>query len=272
MSIKRKFGLGLASAALGLSLIGGGTYAYFSDEATIHNGFAAGTLNLEVGKYPGTQWPVNFDLSNLRPGDVVERTFDLNNVGSLAIEDTYLDFSKVEVSNPLETGASANSFLKALNIHYFVETVQNGQEKIDSLFVHGETITLKDAIDGNYTGKIKPEFLVGGKLNLTPEGIDVGDYTRIRIMISFPETNKPQNELQGMVAKVNFKLDSRQVMGGKYYGPSKDNGHITGNEVQGIGQDWDDEANPQKYTIDPTKGDIVDPDLTDDEAWKDTGK
>ena len=31
MSIKKKLGLGVASAALGLSLIGSGTYAYFSD-------------------------------------------------------------------------------------------------------------------------------------------------------------------------------------------------------------------------------------------------
>ena len=79
----------------------GGTFAYFSDEATIHNGFAAGTLKLEVGKYPGTQWPVNFDLSNLRPGDTVERTFDLKNVGSLAIEDTYLNLMKCH-TNPLK--------------------------------------------------------------------------------------------------------------------------------------------------------------------------
>ena len=34
MGIKKKLGLGVASAALGLSLIGGGTFAYFNDIAT----------------------------------------------------------------------------------------------------------------------------------------------------------------------------------------------------------------------------------------------
>jgi spore coat-associated protein N len=267
MSLKKKLGLGMASAALGLSLVGGGTFAYFSDEATIHNGFAAGTLDLEVGKYPETSWPVNFDLSNLRPGDMVERTFDLNNKGSLAIEDTYLSFANVSVENPLGTGASADSFLEALSINYFVETIQNGQPQIDSLLI--TPISLKDAIAGNYAGKIKPGFLKGADLNLTPKGINVGEETRIRIAITFPETNQPQNDLQGMIAKVNFKLDARQVMGSKYYGPSKGNGTISGNKVQGTGADWSDTANPQKYTIDPNGNGIVDPDLTDDKAWVD---
>ncbi|PRX64062.1 putative ribosomally synthesized peptide with SipW-like signal peptide [Bacillus sp. V-88] len=43
MSIKQKLGLGVASAALGLALVGGGTYAYFSDSVTTNNTFAAGT-------------------------------------------------------------------------------------------------------------------------------------------------------------------------------------------------------------------------------------
>lgn len=36
------------TAALGLSLIGGGTFAYFSDSETTNNTFAAGTLDLAV--------------------------------------------------------------------------------------------------------------------------------------------------------------------------------------------------------------------------------
>ncbi|WP_222119322.1 TasA family protein, partial [Bacillus thuringiensis] len=32
MSMKKKLGMGVITAALGLSLIGGGTYAYFSDK------------------------------------------------------------------------------------------------------------------------------------------------------------------------------------------------------------------------------------------------
>jgi spore coat-associated protein N len=262
MSLKKKLGLGMASAALGLSLVGGGTFAYFSDEATIHNGFAAGTLNLEVGNYPGTTWPINFDLTNLRPGDRVERTFDLKNTGSLAIDDTYLDFAKVSVSNPLNTGATDDEFLSALQVSYFYETVVNGAYQPESLLVNSQVITLKDAIDGNYTGKIKSDYLtLDGKLNLTPDGINAGSFGRYRIMISFPETNVPQNKLQGMVAKVDFNLDARQVMGAKNHpnahGP---NGTITGNGNQGL----------TDYTVTPNgTGDLVNPDTTDAPAWVD---
>lgn len=48
MSIKKKVGLSLASEALGLSLIGGGTYAFFSDKAETTSTFAAGTLDLNA--------------------------------------------------------------------------------------------------------------------------------------------------------------------------------------------------------------------------------
>ena len=34
MSLKKKLGLGIATAALGMSLVGGGTYAYFNDVET----------------------------------------------------------------------------------------------------------------------------------------------------------------------------------------------------------------------------------------------
>jgi spore coat-associated protein N len=260
MGIKKKLGLGIASAALGLSLVGGGTFAYFSDQATIHNGFAAGTLNLEVGKYPDTQWPVNFDLSNLRPGDTVERTFDLKNTGSLAIENTFLDFSKVSVSNPLNTGATDDDFLSALTVTYFYETVVNGQYVPQSMLLNSQQISLKDAIAGNYAGKIQPQFLKGTKLNLTPDGIEAGNFGRYRIMISFPDTNVSQNKLQGMVAKVDFNLEARQVIGSKAHNAQGPNGNITGNGKTGL----------TDKTVTPNgTGDLVNPDTTDNAAWVD---
>jgi spore coat-associated protein N len=270
MGIKKKLGLGLASAALGLSLVGGGTFAYFSDEATVHNGFASGTLNLEVGSYPGTKWPVNFDLQNLRPGDTVLRTFDLKNVGSLAIEDTYLSFAKVAVENPLHTGATDDDFLSALQVNYFVETVVNGEYVPQSIVK--APITLNDAIAGKYTGKIQDKFLkADGTLNLTPDGINAGKNGRYMIAISFPDTEVAQNKLQGMVAKVDFKLDARQVVGNKEYDSLNPNGKITGNELQGTGTEYKD-SDKAKYKVTPDGNGLVNPDINDNPAWEDTGK
>ena len=48
MGLKKKLGLGVASMALGASLIGGGTFAYFNDTETASgNTFAAGTIDLQ---------------------------------------------------------------------------------------------------------------------------------------------------------------------------------------------------------------------------------
>ncbi|MGQ7146474.1 TasA family protein, partial [Escherichia sp. SS-MK2] len=81
MSLKRKLGLGIASATLGLSLIGGGTYAYFSDQVVTHNTFATGTLDLAM--HPTT----SLNLDNLKPGDKVLKKFNVKNSGTLDIKD-----------------------------------------------------------------------------------------------------------------------------------------------------------------------------------------
>ena len=101
--MKKKLGLGVASAALGLSLIGGGTFAYFNDTATVNNQFAAGTLDLDVVK--GGDGEINFDLRNMKPGDTAKRYFILENSGSLSIKDVMLKvkasgFADAKVGQP----------------------------------------------------------------------------------------------------------------------------------------------------------------------------
>ena len=84
MSLKKKLGMGVASAALGLSLIGGGTFAYFSDKEVSNNTFAAGTLDLTLD--PKTL----VNIENLKPGDSVKKEFLLKNTGTIAIKDVQL--------------------------------------------------------------------------------------------------------------------------------------------------------------------------------------
>src|SRR5699024_3925511 len=85
MSIKRRLGVGIVTAALGFSLVGGGTFAYFSDTVTTENTFAAGTLDLSVNP------EVIIDVDNLKPGDSVQNGFELINNGSLDIERVTLE-------------------------------------------------------------------------------------------------------------------------------------------------------------------------------------
>ncbi|MCQ6529834.1 TasA family protein [Bacillus mycoides] len=81
MSFKKKLGVGVVSAVLGLSFIGGGTYAYFSDKIITNNTLAAGTLDLAM--HPTT----SLDLNHLKPGDKILKKFNLKNSGTLDIKD-----------------------------------------------------------------------------------------------------------------------------------------------------------------------------------------
>src|SRR5699024_10880864 len=77
MGIKKKLGMVMVTGALGLALVGGGTYAYFSDSVTTNNTFAAGTLDL-------TAEPTKIiDVDDLAPGDSVVRDFELENSGTV---------------------------------------------------------------------------------------------------------------------------------------------------------------------------------------------
>jgi spore coat-associated protein N len=228
MGVKKKLGLGLASAALGLSLVGGGTFAYFNDTSTLHNAFASGTLKLDLANYPNSNWPINFDLSNIQPGGSWERTFVLQNKGSLNIGDTFMAVKAL-------AGSDAG-LLNSLTVSYFVDVtppvVDPNAPDAGYLLLNSQDITLQEAIDGQFAGKIKTQYIKDGKLNLTPLGVAAGADNRFRMIIKFPETNVPQNDLQGKTVKVDFNFDARQVIGNTYQGPSgPNNGNNAGTAV-----------------------------------------
>ncbi|WP_042220921.1 CalY family protein [Oceanobacillus manasiensis] len=85
MKLKKQLGLALASSVLGVALIGGGTYAYFSDQEVANSSFAAGTLDLSMNE------TALIELEDLKPGDTMLREFSLANEGSLKIENVFLE-------------------------------------------------------------------------------------------------------------------------------------------------------------------------------------
>jgi spore coat-associated protein N len=175
MSIKKKLGLGVASAALGLSLIGGGTWAAFNDTATVNNHFASGELDLAVGK-SGTK-PISFDLTNMKPGDNVQRIFKLNNAGTLAIKEVLLD---VSTSNFVDGGdpSTLSDYLSQFVINFAqVDGESTSWEPRNNIIESGQTLTLLDLVNGPaaYGSKIKDSYQgAGGKINLAPLVVAAG--------------------------------------------------------------------------------------------------
>ncbi|WP_284035952.1 TasA family protein [Neobacillus sp. 114] len=226
MSLKKKLGLGAATAALGLSLIGGGTFAYFNDTSTIHNGFQSGTLVLNVTK--AWNFPLNFDLKDVKPGQSWERQFVLKNDGSLDIGNTFMTVTNAGPDSAL---------LDTLKVNYFVDAtppvVDPGAPDAGYLLINSQDVTLREALNGDWAGKIKPQYITpDGKLNLTPLGLAPTADNRFRIQIVFPETGAPQNALQGLTAKVDFHFDARQTNGQHQDQNGPNNGNLVNPDVE----------------------------------------
>ncbi|WP_053366868.1 TasA family protein [Bacillus sp. FJAT-27245] len=80
MSIKKKIGGALLGTALGAALIGGGTFALFTDTATNEgNSFATG--NLSIKDITGGDGRAAFNVTNMAPGDTGNGTFKIENNG-----------------------------------------------------------------------------------------------------------------------------------------------------------------------------------------------
>lgn len=90
MNIKKKLAMGVVAAALGISLISGGTFAYFSDVEVTNNTFAAGTLDINL-KTTDDREEVNISVDNMKPGDKKVHQIRIYNEGSLEIKDVKLN-------------------------------------------------------------------------------------------------------------------------------------------------------------------------------------
>jgi spore coat-associated protein N len=99
--MKKIIGLSVAALLL-LGVIGGATFAYFSDtESSTNNSLTAGTLDLNID---GGNVAVNtFSVSAVAPGDSGSGSSTLSNVGSMAGE---LDISTSAVTNTPGSGGT----------------------------------------------------------------------------------------------------------------------------------------------------------------------
>ena len=195
MSIKSKLGMGIASAALGISLIGGGTFAYFSDAAETKGAFAAGTLDLDAN--PTTI----IDVENIKPGDTMVRSFQLENNGSL-------DIAKINlVTDYTVKDKKGNNDGEDLGKHIRVNFLVNA-DKWDAPIYSTTLAELKslspDVIQGNIFGGWFAER--GGNLA-------AGTADTLYVMYEFVDNNQDQNIFQGDSLKLSWTFEGKQGPG-----------------------------------------------------------
>ncbi|WP_020061776.1 CalY family protein [Bacillus sp. 123MFChir2] len=187
MTLKKKLGIGVASAVLGAALVGGGTFAYFSDKEVSNNTFAAGTLDLVAN--PTTI--VNVD--NLKPGDTIKRDFKLENKGSLDIKKVLLqtDYSVVDTK-----GDNKEDFGKHIKV-IFLKNVDKH-----------ETVVKETTLDKlkNDTNDLIAWFW-------DEKGISAGNSDKFTVKFEFVDNGKNQNEFQGDKLQLKWTFDAQQTAG-----------------------------------------------------------
>ena len=194
MSFTKKVSQGVMSAALGLSLMGGGTFAYFSDTVETQNTFAAGVLDLNLN--PSTV--VNID--NIKPGDEIYREFTLENNGTL-------DIGRVLLSThySVEDAKADNS--DDLAKHIKVTIMYNTSSATNPIV---ET-TLYDLKSQN------PDLTQIDLLTSTrPDGIPAGEKEKIFVLFEFVDNGQDQNQFQGDKLKVDWIFNAEQTAGTYY--------------------------------------------------------
>ncbi|MED1113867.1 biofilm matrix protein CalY [Bacillus paramycoides] len=194
MSLKKKLGMGVASAALGLSLIGGGTFAYFSDKEVSNNTFAAGTLDLTLN--PKTL--VNID--NLKPGDSVKKEFLLKNSGTLAIKDVKLA-TKYSVKD-----AKGDNAGEDFGKHIKVKFIWNWDKQSEP--VYETTLAELQTLDPDVVAKdvFAPEWSEKG-------GLEAGSEDYLWVQFVFEDDGKDQNKFQGDSLNLEWTFNAGQTDG-----------------------------------------------------------
>ncbi|MGY6209375.1 TasA family protein [Cytobacillus firmus] len=197
MSLKKKLGLGIASAALGISLVGGGTFAYFNDVEVNNSSFAAGTLDINVKGNDAANAII--DVTNIKPGDTMTRNFKLNNIGSLNVSKVLLT-SSYTVSDAKGNNAGAD-----LGEHIQVQFLINKDKRTE--VVH-ET-TLKELSRTDVTDRDLLGWILGGE----PDGLRAGTSDDLIVKFKFIDNDRDQNVFQGDSLKLKWTFDAKQTAG-----------------------------------------------------------
>ncbi|WP_082234880.1 CalY family protein [Halobacillus massiliensis] len=197
MGFMKKLSGGLVTASLGLSLMGGGTYAYFSDEETTSNTFGMGTLDVSVNPQ------VIVDITDLKPGDSVLKEFKLANEGTLDIKSISLltDYQVVD--------AKGNNGGDDLGDHIRVNFLWNWDKESEPVFQ--TTLSELQAMDPDVVAKdiFDPLWEQRG-------GLDVGMENTLWVEFEFVDSGEDQNIFQGDDMNLEWTFNAKQTDGNDY--------------------------------------------------------
>lgn len=198
MSIKKKLAMGIATGALAVSMIGGGTYAYFNDVETNVSKFAAGTLDINVAGNDAANAII--DVTNIKPGDSMLRTFNLNNTGSLDVSKVFLtsNYTVTDIKGENNNGADFGEHIK-------VKFLVNNDKLSPVIY---ET-TLKDLSKTDVVDRDLLGYILGGE----NDGLKAGTSDTLTVLFEFVDNKQDQNVFQGDSLQLEWTFDAKQTAG-----------------------------------------------------------
>lgn len=201
MNIKKKLAMSVATGALAISMIGGGTYAYFNDVETSTNTFAAGTLNLSLSP----QEIIN--VKNIKPGDWMNRDFTLKNDGTLDISKVLLGTEyKVTDAN----GNNVEDFGKHIRVNFMWnhdKSITGPWTGLDNVVYYTTLDQLQSMTPDAVANKVFVPYLE------EKGGLKVGNSDTLSVQFEFVDNDEDQNEFQGDSLELKWTFDAKQTKG-----------------------------------------------------------
>lgn len=201
MGIKQKLAMGIATGALAVSMIGGGTYAYFNDVETSTNTFAAGTLDLSLK--PETI----IDVKNIKPGDWMNRDFTLKNDGTLDISKVLL---KTEYTVTDKNGDNVENFGSHIRVNFMWnhdKSITGPWTGLDNVVYRTTLAELQGMTPDAVANKVFVPYLE------EKGGLKAGNSDTLSVQFEFVENDKDQNEFQGDSLELKWTFDAQQTKG-----------------------------------------------------------
>lgn len=196
MSLTKKMSQVVMSGALGLSLISGGTFAYFSDSVKTDNTFASGTLDLALNPNAVV------NIGNIKPGDEVYREFTLENNGSLDIYKVLLN-TKYTVEDVKSN--NTDDFAKHIKVTIMYNTSSATNPVVETTLYDLQNQTPDLTAINEFVGSTQ-----------RPDGIPPGQKEKIFVLFEFVDNGQDQNQFQGDKLKVDWTFNAEQAPGTYY--------------------------------------------------------
>ncbi|WP_339227306.1 TasA family protein [Oceanobacillus sp. FSL K6-2867] len=180
MNLKKSLTVSFITAALGIGLVTGGTFAYFKDTEDSGNTFAAGLLDLGINKES------IITIEDIVPGDTINGNFELSNNGTVDMKEVIFN-SSYEV---IDQGK--NNEKDDLGDHIVVEYLHDVNGK--------ENVLFKEKLSNltNNPTKILEDF----KVDSNPQ--------KFTVRFSFVDNDKNQNHFQQDSLKLKWEFEAIQ--------------------------------------------------------------